>query len=120
MCLHKVAPKISHFDFGEEPSNSGDMASVQCLVPSGDLPIDFKWLFKSKPLISVDGISTAKMGKRRSVLTIESVNGRQAGNYTCQASNKAKHVNFTAQLIVNGNAQKEADISLINLRKSVC
>lgn len=81
------------------------MASVQCLVPSGDLPIDFKWLFNSKPLISVDGISTAKMGKRRSVLTIESVNGRQAGNYTCQAENKAKHVNFTAELVVNGNGE---------------
>lgn len=78
------------------------MASATCLVPSGDLPIDFKWLFNGKPLISHDSVSTSKMGKRRSVLTIESVNGKHAGNYTCQASNKAEHVNLTANLIVNG------------------
>lgn len=78
------------------------MASVQCLVPSGDLPIEFKWLFNGKPLISYDSVSTTKMGKRRSVLTIESVNGNHAGNYTCQVSNIAEIVNFTANLIVNG------------------
>lgn len=97
-----VGPKISHFDFGDEPSNFGDMASVTCLVPSGDLPIEFKWLFNSKPLIGYDGVSTSKIGKRRSLLTIESVNGKHSGNYTCEASNKADLVNLTANLIVNG------------------
>lgn len=101
--IFKVAPKINHFDFGDEPSNFGDLVSVQCIVPSGDLPVDFKWLFNNKPFINYDGISTAKMGKRRSVLTIESVNGKNAGNYTCVASNQAEIVNFTAKLIVNGN-----------------
>lgn len=42
------------------------------------------------------------MGKRNSVLTIDSVNGNHAGNFTCQASNLAASVNFTSGLIVNG------------------
>lgn len=102
-----VGPKISHFDFGDEPSNFGDMASVTCLVPSGDLPVEFRWLFNSKPLISYNGVSTSKIGKRRSLLTIEPVNGEHAGNYTCEASNKANSVNLTAKLIVNGKSNSD-------------
>lgn len=97
-----VPPKISHFDFGEEPANSGDLASVTCLVPSGDLPIELNWFFNSRPLLSYEGISTSKIGKRTSLLTIDSVNGNHAGNYTCVAKNQADNVNFTASLIVNG------------------
>lgn len=98
-----VAPKISHFEFGDEPSNYGDSASVQCLITSGDFPVEFKWLFNGKPLMAFDSISTTKLGKRSSVLTIESVNGNHAGNYTCQVANSADTVNLTATLIVNGN-----------------
>lgn len=97
-----MPPKISNFDFGDEPSNYGDSASVSCLVTSGDLPIEFKWLFNKKPISEFAGISTAKMGKRNSVMNIDSVSGKHAGNYTCQASNSASVVNFTAVLIVNG------------------
>lgn len=43
-----------------------------------------------------------KLGKRLSVLNIDSVNGHHAGNYTCVASNLASAVNHTALLIVNG------------------
>lgn len=104
ICIHIVAPKIAHFDFGDEPSNFGDSASVQCLVSSGDLPIDFVWHFNGRPLVNnFNGISMAKMGKRNSVMTIDSVNGKNSGNYTCQASNNASSVNLTATLIVNGN-----------------
>lgn len=98
----KVPPKIASFVFGEEPSNFADSASVQCLVTSGDLPIEFKWLFNGRPVTEISGITTAKMGKRNSVLTIDSVNGKHAGNFTCQASNSALTVNFTSQLVVNG------------------
>lgn len=104
MILHllQVAPKIAPFSFGSEPSNFGDSASVQCLVTSGDFPIDFKWLFNSRPVSEFAGISTAKMGKRNSVMTIDSANGKHSGNYTCQASNSAMVVNFTAVLVING------------------
>lgn len=97
-----VPPKIAPFNFGDEPSNFGDSASVQCLVSSGDLPVEFRWLYNSRPVSEIAGITTAKMGKRNSVLTIDSVTGQQAGNFTCQASNSASSVDFTAELIVNG------------------
>lgn len=97
-----VPPIIAHFDFGDEPSNYGDTASVSCIVTSGDHPIEFKWLFNKKPISEVAGISTVKLGKRNSAMTIDSVNGRHAGNYTCQASNSAMTVNYTAVLVING------------------
>lgn len=61
------------------------------------------------------GISTVKLGKRNSVMTIESVNGRHAGNYTCQASNFAATVNYTAVLVINGTTTKSiSKVVLIN------
>lgn len=100
--MKSAPPKIAPFDFGEEPSNFGDSASVQCLVTSGDLPVEFRWLFNGRSVSEVAGITTAKMGKRNSVLTIDSVTGKHAGNFTCRASNIATKANFTAQLVVNG------------------
>lgn len=75
---------------------------MQCLVTSGDLPVEFKWLFNGRSVGEYAGISTVKLGNRNSVLTIDSVNGNHAGNYTCQAANGAATVNFTTGLIVNG------------------
>lgn len=43
------------------------------------------------------------LGKKSSAMTIESVNDNHAGNYTCKASNNAYSVNYTAELVVNGN-----------------
>lgn len=97
-----VTPKIAPFDFGNKPSNFGDSASVQCLVTSGDFPIEFKWLFNKRPISEIFGISTVKLGKRTYALTIDSVSGKHAGNYTCEASNMAGVDRFSAALIVNG------------------
>lgn len=81
-------------------------------MTSGDLPIEFRWLFNGRPVSEVAGITTAKMGKRNSVLTIDSVTDRHVGNFTCRASNIATTVNYTAELIVNGtdtNKQTSTD-----------
>lgn len=69
---------------------------------SGDAPIEFEWLFNGNPVSQIAGVTTAKMGKRNTVLTIDSVTERHVGNFTCRASNRASAVNFTAELIVNG------------------
>lgn len=97
-----VPPKISPFEFGDEPANFGDSASVVCLVLSGDLPVDISWLFNDYPMNSYSGISIIKGSKKNSILTIESVGGRHAGNYTCTARNAANAVSHSAELIVNG------------------
>lgn len=97
-----MQPKIAPFDFGDVPANFEDSSSVTCLVLSGDLPIDIQWLFNDYPINSFSGISILKAGKKGSMLMIESVNERHAGNFTCRASNSAGSVSHSAQLIVNG------------------
>ncbi|XP_030242124.1 Down syndrome cell adhesion molecule-like protein Dscam2 isoform X23 [Drosophila navojoa] len=96
-----VAPKIAPFDFGEAPVNFEDSVSVNCLVSSGDLPLDIEWHFNDYPINHYSGISTSKMGKRLSVLMIDAVNARHVGNYTCKARNLWASAVYTAQLFVN-------------------
>uniref|UniRef100_A0A1A9WR31 Ig-like domain-containing protein n=1 Tax=Glossina brevipalpis TaxID=37001 RepID=A0A1A9WR31_9MUSC len=96
---YNVAPKIAHFDFGDEPANFEDSVSVNCLVASGDLPLDIEWGFNDYPINSYSGVNTSKMGKRLSVLMIDSVNARHVGNYTCKARNLWASTAYTAQLI---------------------
>lgn len=96
-----VTPKIAPFDFGNEPSNSGDSASVQCLI-TGDLPLDLKWFFNDRPVSEIFGISTVKLGKRTYALTIDSVSEKHYGLFTCEAENMAGVDRYSAELIVNG------------------
>lgn len=83
---------------------------MQCLVTSGDLPLDLKWLFNDRPISEIFGISTVKLGKRTYALTIDSVSGKHSGNFTCEAKNMAGVDRYSAELIVNG----------IKLRKLCC
>ncbi|XP_043064013.1 Down syndrome cell adhesion molecule-like protein Dscam2 isoform X17 [Drosophila ficusphila] len=94
-------PKITPFSFGEEPANVEDSVSVTCLISTGDLPIDIEWFFNDYGISSYSGISVMKGGKRNSVLSIDSVQARHAGNYSCRAKNHAAAVNYTTILVVN-------------------
>ncbi|XP_062698639.1 cell adhesion molecule Dscam2 isoform X48 [Aedes albopictus] len=99
-----VPPKITAFAFGEEPLNYGDSASVYCSVSSGDMPVFIEWLFNGIPIHQVsemDKINIADVGRRSKVLSIDNVDGRYAGNYTCKASNIADSAYHSAELIVN-------------------
>lgn len=75
---------------------------MTCLILSGDLPVDIDWVFNDYPINSYSGITVVKGGKKASMLTIESVNGRHGGNYTCRAKNTAGSATFSAILDVNG------------------
>lgn len=46
------------------------------------------------------------MGPRSSVLTIESISGEHAGNFTCVAKNQAGTATHFSTLIVNGLNKK--------------
>ncbi|XP_039227483.1 Down syndrome cell adhesion molecule-like protein Dscam2 isoform X17 [Drosophila yakuba] len=96
-----VPPKITTFSFGDEPTNVEDSVSVTCLISSGDLPIDIEWLFNDYGISSFSGMTVYRGGKRTSMLTIDNVHARHAGNYSCRARNHAGAVNFTTELIVN-------------------
>jgi len=96
-----VSPKISSFSFGESALQSGVSATVTCSVSQGDLPLRFSWLHNNDKIGERDDITIFPF-KRSSMLTIDSVSGSHAGNYTCVAENAAGVEYFTAPLIVNG------------------
>lgn len=115
MCFHhSVPPKIAPFTFGDEPANFGESSSITCNVIVGDYPIGIEWRLNGEPLDEAL-ISIGKMGKRLSLLNIDSVSGYHAGNYTCIASNLAGSVEHSSRLIVNGSPQKSS-YNILNLK----
>lgn len=97
-----VLPVINHFDFGEEPINSGEMAVVNCAVTKGDLPVKITWQLNGLSIRSIQGVSIANTNKRVSQLSIDDVQAHHAGTYECIAQNKAGNTTFIADLHVNG------------------
>lgn len=97
-----ASPKIAPFDFGEEPLNFGEPASVQCTILGGDLPMTVEWLLNNKSVEQMQDITVSKIGKRIHVLTIESVDSHLAGQYQCRAKNIAGLSEHSALLSVNG------------------
>ncbi|XP_063932391.1 cell adhesion molecule Dscam1 isoform X10 [Zophobas morio] len=96
-----VAPHILPIDFGEESVNSGDLASAQCSVYKGDLPVKITWLHNNASIGNNEGILITKAGRKVSSLTIDSVQAEHAGVYTCIAENKAGLNTHSAYLRVN-------------------
>lgn len=97
-----MPPKILPFDFGEDSVNSGDPASLNCLVHKGDLPFNITWLHNNKTIKEEFGILIFANGKKTSSLSIDSVSAEHAGEYSCFVQNRAGSDRHTAVLNVNG------------------
>ena len=104
-------PNVLPFGFGASVFNEGDYVSAICSVSTGDLPLRISWSLQGVAKSSknagqlwdmADGIVTNPMGKRASLLSIESVGYGQTGTYTCTARNAAGNSSFSAELKVNG------------------
>lgn len=89
-------------DFGKEQVNFGDFASLTSSVHKGDLPITISWLLNNISIKYSDGILVSKIGKKVSMLTIESSQENHAGVYTCFAQNRAGSAMQSSSLHVNG------------------
>jgi len=102
--LFPVAPQIAPFSISEEPANWGEQVSAVCSVLKGDLPIEIRWSLNGESITHVahPDITITNTGKKTSVLTIESVTARHAGEYSCVASNLVGSVSRSAILSVNG------------------
>ncbi|KAL7294790.1 hypothetical protein TKK_0011722 [Trichogramma kaykai] len=102
-----VGPQIGSFSFGDEPLNAGDATSLTCSVTKGDSPLEIVWMFKSEPIDSANhgDVIVTQTGKRTKQLSIDSVNARHAGEYTCVASNVAGSTSRSAVLSVNVSPQ---------------
>jgi len=102
--LSPVPPKVAPFAFGEKPLPSGQTATVMCFVAEGDLPVDIAWWFNGEVIApGRDDIQTSKVSKKSAILTIESVTGEHAGNYSCSVRNTAGVARYNAELVVNGS-----------------
>lgn len=97
-----VVPQIIPFDFGDLPVHAGQSVQVQCFVSEGDLPITIQWLFNGKHIEDFHEVSVTTVGKRSSILSIDSVSYDLAGNYTCKTKNEAGEALLSAELQVNG------------------
>lgn len=80
----------------------GESATVQCSISIGDLPIRFRWLLNGEAIESLTGTTMGSFGKKTSVLNIDSLTEKHAGNYTCLVRNRAGTSLHTSLLIVNG------------------
>lgn len=99
-----VAPQITPFSIGDGPANWGDQTSVICSVIKGDRPIEITWSLNGKEITleSHPDISISRTGPMISLLSIDSVTARHAGEYSCMASNLVGFVSRSAELTVNG------------------
>ncbi|XP_031351172.1 Down syndrome cell adhesion molecule-like protein Dscam2 isoform X16 [Photinus pyralis] len=96
-----VIPQIMPFTFGEGLMNAGDTVSAQCTITKGDLPVQIEWYLNGNTISEQDGILTSYIGKRLSILSIESVQYNHIGEYTCGVRNPAGSTNYTTYLNVN-------------------
>lgn len=100
--MNSVPPKILPFSFGEAPFEAGQSTSVQCMVSVGDSPLSIDWAIDGIPLESSPERMISKVTGKLSLLSIEAVMARHAGNYTCRVVNAAGHSTHKARLLVNG------------------
>ncbi|XP_036333522.1 Down syndrome cell adhesion molecule-like protein Dscam2 isoform X30 [Rhagoletis pomonella] len=95
-----VLPRIIPFAFEEGPAQTGQYLTLHCSVPTGDLPLVIEWTLNGELVSEALGVSTMTVGRRSSVLTIESVDHQHAGNFTCNASNRAGVQSYSTELNV--------------------
>ncbi|XP_060529778.1 cell adhesion molecule Dscam2 isoform X32 [Cylas formicarius] len=96
-----VSPRITPFYFEDNPLHAGQYAQINCIVSEGDLPITIEWKLNGEDIDTYAEISVSKVGKRSSILTIESVSYAIVGNFSCHAKNLAGDSSYVATLQVN-------------------
>lgn len=105
------------FEFGEEPANAGDMASISCAVSKGDQPLNISWIFNGQLILPKNdlGIVLTSINKKTSILNIDSVSGVHRGTYHCVATNSAGSANHSAILEVNGTLPNNHQLAYLSV-----
>lgn len=105
------------FEFGEEPANAGDMASISCAVSKGDQPLNISWIFNGRLIAAKNdlGIVLTSINKKTLILNIDSVSGVHRGTYHCVATNPAGSTNHSAILEVNGTLPNNHQLAFLSV-----
>lgn len=73
------------------------------MVARGDLPVDIFWSLNSEPIVSdQNGFTITRMNMKTSSLSIDALDAKHRGVYSCIARNKAGFTEFHTELHVNG------------------
>lgn len=95
-------PVLLPLTFSSEYASEGDYVQLTCVASKGDQPMTFSWTLGGEPIIQTMGLSAVAVGRQTSLLIVQSVTFRHAGNYTCLASNDGGQARQSAELIVKG------------------
>ncbi|GAB6020834.1 Down syndrome cell adhesion molecule-like protein 1 [Chamberlinius hualienensis] len=95
------APKIVPFAFQGDHVFEGALARLTCVVYQGDLPLKINWMKDGITIPTDLGASIHQIDTYTSILTIDHVELKHGGNYTCIAQNRAAATSHTASLVVN-------------------
>lgn len=96
-----MPPKILPFSF-DGAYSSGQYATATCVVAEGDFPLQISWLFNNTIATEAMGITISQVGRRNSILQIDSISAFNAGKYICKAENEAGMAAYATELSVNG------------------
>lgn len=106
-----VPPTIQQFSFTKLPMNAGEFANLQCIVPTGDLPLNIRWSYPGEEMGGSSGVLAKKVADRVSMLMISVITARHAGEYVCTAENAAGTASHSTTLTVNGSGLLSSPIS---------
>ncbi|KAK2577363.1 hypothetical protein KPH14_003479 [Odynerus spinipes] len=98
-----VPPTIQEFAFTKLPMNAGEFANLQCIVSTGDLPLNIRWSYPGEEMGGSSGVLAKKVADRVSMLMISVITAKHAGEYVCTAENAAGTASHSTTLTVNGS-----------------
>ncbi|XP_043064003.1 Down syndrome cell adhesion molecule-like protein Dscam2 isoform X7 [Drosophila ficusphila] len=97
-----VPPQVSPFNFGSEVLNMGDVLSITCVVLKGDLPLKIHWSLNDEAVeTGVNGFTVMQLNPRTSYLSVDALEAKHRGSYSCVAQNMAGRAIYSADLQVN-------------------
>lgn len=83
----------------------GDVLSINCVVLKGDLPLEIYWSLNNETIESgQDGFTVMQLNSRTSYLSVDTLEAKHRGAYSCIAQNQAGRAIYAADLQVNGGS----------------
>lgn len=82
----------------------GDVLSINCVVLKGDLPLQIHWTLNDELIeTDKDSFTVMQLNSRTSYLSVDALEAKHRGVYSCIAQNAAGQAIFAAELQVNGS-----------------